>query len=45
MTDTALATHEDLFVLVRHDRDIYAVFRPEQAANCAQALRADLGSG
>lgn len=41
----ALGTREDLFVLVRPDRYIYAAFRPEQAASCAQACEQSLGSG
>jgi 3-(3-hydroxy-phenyl)propionate hydroxylase len=38
----ALATHEDLFVLVRPDRYIYAAFRPEQAALFADAYEKSL---
>ena len=38
----ALDTHEDLFVLVRPDRYIYAAFRPEEADHFARACEESL---
>jgi len=44
-TCAALSVRDDLYLLVRPDRYIYAAFRPEQSGACAQAFARALRPG